>query len=113
MTPNEPITNEAIAAMIERLDDAHNNPAFFALINEAAEMFTALLAEREWMPIAEYDAMPHKKRPALAMFRFAATQPSRPGGAFLAETFRNERNIGFRECTDYFTIPLPAPPEKA
>jgi hypothetical protein len=140
-------TNEDIKTMIERLNGAWTS----SVMNESADMLSALLAEREetysamfnkavneggavlmnsegafehvserefyaqqereWRPIAEYDAMPQKKRPVLAMFRFAATKPTLSQRGFLAETWRCTRDYGSRECISYFPIPLPSPPE--
>jgi hypothetical protein len=105
-------TNEDIKTMIMVLRCAEVKDGVRRRIDyEAADMLSALLAEREWRPIAEYDAMPQKKRPVLAMFLFAATKPTLSQRGFLAETWRCTRDYGSRECISYFPIPLPARPE--
>ena len=62
----------------------------------------------EWRPIADYDAMPAKKRPARAVFYFAPVDRGRRPEASLGPMVAAERVRGNRVCTHY--IPLPADP---
>lgn len=67
----------------------------------------------EWKPIAEYDALPPKRRPMLAVFFFEGVAPNRGGqGRYsLLPTFELKRHFGSRVCTHY--CELPPPPEPA
>jgi hypothetical protein len=62
----------------------------------------------EWQPIETYDKL--KKKPALAVFWFAGTPPSRGGrGEYcLSPCAQLSRSMGSRVCTHW--MPLPAPP---
>ena len=61
----------------------------------------------DWQPIEIYDKL--KRKPKLAVFRFAPVPPARLG---LDETYEMARRYGNRVCTHWMSLqPLPAPPE--
>jgi hypothetical protein len=57
-----------------------------------------------WQPIDDYLAMPRKKRPKLCVFRYAPTEPNRPGGSILCETYHLTYPFGLRVCTHFKEI---------
>lgn len=60
-----------------------------------------------WQPIEVYDALKKDERPALAVFRFAPTEPRPHRPDFLEEAFKTERHMGRRECTSFLALTLP------
>lgn len=65
----------------------------------------------DWLPIADYDATPFKKRPKRAAFFFAPVIRERRPDAGLEATVTTERVYGNRVCTHF--LPLPADPAPA
>lgn len=65
----------------------------------------------EWLPIAQYDALPASRRPARAVFFFAASphEDSRRSYAGIPSMVSVERVRGNREATHF--IALPADPQ--
>jgi hypothetical protein len=58
-----------------------------------------------WELIETYDAIPDRKKPKLAIFRFAPVVNVDRPYASLAEAFKTERHMGNRVCTHWVRVP--------